>query len=211
MRIIQQSCTTQRQPIHNRKQYITADEEDSMSSGIWKMRSWVLCIVMLSAALILAGCPAATTTGGEAGTGGDAAADAPAGEAGPIEIDVWAIANNVEHWRADGPAQAAENVTDFDVTVNPTADTASWGEYKQKYTLAADAGEAPDIILSGHEDVAVWANAGYIIEFQECRESYPEFDDVIDSLWNSVTWQGKIWGVPQDTEARPLFYNKTKL
>src|SRR5690606_21686668 len=49
-----------------------------------------------------------------------------------------------------------------------------------------------------------------------CDRYHPPFptrrsSDLIDSLWNSVTWQGKIWGVPQDTEARPLFYNKTKL
>ena len=34
---------------------------------------------------------------------------------------------------------------------------------------------------------------------------------MIDSLWDSVTWNGKLWGVPQDTEARPMYYNKTKL
>lgn len=183
-----------------------------MSPSIRTLRAWTLGVVMLVAALVLAGCPAAATptTGGDMDAAGTEA-EAPAGEAGAVEIDVWAIANNVEHWRADGPAQAAADVTDFEVTVNPTNDTAGWGEYKQKYTLAADAGEAPDIILSGHEDVPIWANAGYIIEFEECRQSHPEFEDVIDSLWDSVTWQGKIWGVPQDTEARPLFYNKTKL
>ena len=44
-----------------------------------------------------------------------------------------------------------------------------------------------------------------------CKDKYPEFDDVIDSLWDAPTWQGKVWAVPQDTEARPMFYNKTKL
>ncbi|HXF62768.1 MAG TPA: hypothetical protein VNK95_14185, partial [Caldilineaceae bacterium] len=142
---------------------------------------------------------------------GEAAGGEAAPSAGPIEIEVWAQANNVEHWRADGPAQAAEAVEDYDVTVIPMNDSTGWADYKKKFTLAADSGEAPEIVLSGHEDVAVWANAGYIIEFEECRQSYPEFDDVIDSLWDSVTWQGKIWGVPQDTEARPMFYHKGKL
>jgi inositol-phosphate transport system substrate-binding protein len=90
-------------------------------------------------------------------------------------------------------------------------DDADWADYKKKFTLAADAGEAPDIVLSGHEDVPVWANVGYIVDFEFCRDKYPEFDDVIDSLWQSVTWDGKLWGVPQDTEARPMFFNKTKL
>ncbi|GIV79610.1 extracellular solute-binding protein [Litorilinea aerophila] len=172
------------------------------------MKQVALGMILALLALVLAACPAPAQPGAPASSGQEAA---PAEASGPVEITVWAQANNVEHWRADGPAKAAEMVTDFEITVNPVNDDSGWGDYKKKFTLAADAGEAPDIVLSGHEDVPVWANAGYIIEFTECRESYPEFDDVIDSLWDSVTWQGKIWGVPQDTEARPMYYNKTKL
>lgn len=163
-----------------------------------------LLSILLIAALLLAACPAPTQTGGQA-------QEPAAPPTGPVEISVWAQANNVEHWRADGPAQAAEQVTTYDVKVNPLNDDSGWGDYKKKFTLAADAGEAPDIVLSGHEDVPVWANAGYIVDFDFCRSAHPEFNDVVDSLWNSVTWQGKVWGVPQDTEARPMYYNKKKL
>ncbi len=181
-----------------------------MSRDIFQLRSWSLSALALAALLGLAACAApaapATESGSEA-SGGEAAAPAD----GAVTIDVWSMSNSVEHWRSDGPAQAAADVTDFEVTVNPVNDDSGWAEYKQKYVLAADAGEAPEIVVSGHEDVPVWANAGYIVEFTDCRESHAEFDDVIDGLWNSVTWQGKVWGVPQDTEARPMFYNKTKL
>lgn len=102
-------------------------------------------------------------------------------------------------------------MTDYKLKVTGIRDDAGWADYKKKFTLAAEAGEAPDIVLSGHEDVPVWANAGYIVEFTECKARYPEFDDVIESLWDSTMWQGKIWAVPQDTEARPMFFNKTKL
>jgi inositol-phosphate transport system substrate-binding protein len=130
---------------------------------------------------------------------------------GQTLIRVWAQANDVEHWRADNTAKAAEMVTDYQVQVEAVNDSAGWADYKKKYTLAADAGEGPEIVLSGHEDVATWGNAGYIVDFTPCRDKYPEFNDVIDSLWNSVTWNGKLWGVPQDTEARPMYYSKTKL
>lgn len=128
-----------------------------------------------------------------------------------VTIRVWAQANDVEHWRADNAAKAAEKVTDFNVKVEPVNDSAGWADYKKKFTLAADAGEGPEIVLSGHEDVATWANAGYIVDFEACKAKYPEFADVIDSLWKSGTWNGKVWAVPQDTEARPMFYSKTKL
>jgi inositol-phosphate transport system substrate-binding protein len=136
-----------------------------------------------------------------------------------FNIEVWAEANDVEHWRADAPMKAGPLVNAMyeaegsaaRVTVDGLNDDAGWADYKKKFTLAADAGEAPHIVLSGHEDVPVWANAGYIESFDKCRDMYPEYDDVIDSLWSSGTWQGQVWAVPQDTEARPMFFNKTKL
>ena len=90
-------------------------------------------------------------------------------------------------------------------------DNADWGDYKTEFELASDAGEAPDIVCSGHEHIGDWAPAGYIIDVTDMLADYPEFDDVIDSLWNSTEWSGKRWGVPQDAEARPFFFNKAKL
>ncbi len=139
-----------------------------------------------------------------------------------VTIGVWAFsdAEGTEDWRGDGPVKAAAAVNamleaegrEDRVVVEALNDrTGQWGDYKKKFTLAADAGEAPDIVLSGHEDVPVWANAGYIVPFDTCRESFPEYDDVIEALWNSGMWQGQVWAVPQDTEARPMFFNKVLL
>ena len=136
-----------------------------------------------------------------------------------FNIEVWAEANDVEHWRADAPMKAGPLVNEMlaaqgdvrRVTVDGLNDDAGWADYKKKFTLAADAGEAPHIVCSGHEDAPVWANAGYIVPFDECRDMYPDYDDVIESLWDAGQWGGKSWGVPQDTEARPMFFNKTKL
>jgi len=136
-----------------------------------------------------------------------------------VNIEVWAEANEVEHWRADAPMKAAPLVNDMleaagdprRVTVDGLNDDAGWADYKKKFTLAADAGEAPHIVCSGHEDVPVWANAGYIVPLDDCITMYPEYENVIESLWAAGQWNGKTWAVPQDTEARPMFFNKTKL
>jgi len=177
---------------------------------------WVTLLLVSLIIVVLAACaPAAPQTGAvsEAESGTEGAA----GEV--VELTVWAEANNVEHWRADAPVEAAEEVNQSleqtgqseQVMVTGVNDDAGWGDYKKKFTLAADAGEAPDIVLSGHEDVSVWANAGYIVSFEECRNTHPEFGDVIESLWNAGMWNGELWAVPQDTEARPMFFNKAKL
>jgi inositol-phosphate transport system substrate-binding protein len=40
---------------------------------------------------------------------------------------------------------------------------------------------------------------------------YSQFNDVVPSLWNAARYKGKTYGIPQDTEARPLYFNKTLL
>ncbi len=90
-------------------------------------------------------------------------------------------------------------------------DDADWGDYKTEFELASEAGEAPDIIVSGHEHIGDWATAGYIIDVTDVLGDYAEFDDVIDSLWASTELNGRRWGVPQDAEARPMYYSKPLL
>ena len=98
------------------------------------------------------------------------------------------------------------------IKLNIIQDNKDWGEYKREFVLATDAGKAPDIMLSGHEDIGDWATNGLIIPLSDliAKES-ATYDNVIDGLWPSVTFQGKRWAVPQDAEARPLYWSKTLL
>lgn len=87
-----------------------------------------------------------------------------------------------------------------------------WSDYKQKFTLAAEGKKAPDIVLAGHEDLAPWATAGYIIPLDDLLKKYPKnFDDVYPKLWEAMKLQGKTYAIPQDTEARPMYYRKDLL
>ncbi len=97
------------------------------------------------------------------------------------------------------------------VVVETIQDNADWGDYRTEFELASDSGQAPDIIVSGHEDIGAWAPAGLIIDLTDMIAQYPEFDDVIPSLWSAVEFEGRRWAIPQDTEARPLYFNKTLL
>jgi len=146
-------------------------------------------------------------------------------ETGPrtVEIDVWTREGGTNHWRADLATEAAIDLnkelaaegSDITVVAKPYIDGGDWGGFKKKFALAADSGEAPLIVIAGHEDIPTWASAGYIAEFgdssSEVEAMEPEFADIKDNLWHCVTWQGKVWGIPQDSEARPMFYNKTLL
>jgi inositol-phosphate transport system substrate-binding protein len=87
-----------------------------------------------------------------------------------------------------------------------------WADYLQKVTLAAESEQAPDIVLAGHENMAPWATAGYVIPLDDLLAQYPDaFADIIDRLWDAMKLQGVTYAVPQDTEARPMYYRKDLL
>jgi inositol-phosphate transport system substrate-binding protein len=53
-----------------------------------------------------------------------------------------------------------------------------------------------------------WAAAGFLAPLDAYIPKYQQFGDIVPALWTSVKYQDKTWGIPQDTEARPLFFNK---
>ena len=97
------------------------------------------------------------------------------------------------------------------IALKTIQDDADWGDYKTEFELASNAGEAPDIVVSGHEHIGDWATAGYLVDITDDLGNYPEFDDVIDSLWTATELNGSRYGVPQDAEARPMYYSKPLL
>lgn len=144
----------------------------------------------------------------EVPTGGELVTLTARCRAGDVELG---RCNNLVAAAGAANAALAEAGDNRRVEVKIIQDNKDWGEYKTEFELASQAGEAPDIICSGHEHIGDWAPAGLIIPLDDVLSQHPEFEDVIDSLWNSVTFDGKRWGIPQDAEARPLFYSKLLL
>jgi len=125
----------------------------------------------------------------------------------------------MEDWRGNNFLIAAQSLNaDLEAVGDPrrvevevVQDKMDWGPYKTEFVLGYGAGEAPDIWLTGHEDIGVSAEAGRIIALDELIKEFPIFNLVFDTLWDSSMYKDKIWGVPQDAEARPLYWNKTLL
>ncbi|MBN1454592.1 MAG: extracellular solute-binding protein [Anaerolineales bacterium] len=133
-----------------------------------------------------------------------------------VDISIRCRANEAagELWRCNNfldVEQQVEEAYGVDIVLELIQDNEEWGPYKNSFVLASEAGEAVDIILSGHEDVGTWSQSGIIIPLDDLIAEHAEFDDMVPSLWNSVTYDGQIWGVPQDAEARPIFFSKPLL
>lgn len=125
----------------------------------------------------------------------------------------------MENWRGDNLVLAAVQLNvDLKAAGDPRRveieliqDNMDWGPFLSEFVLGYGAGEAPDIWLTGHEFIGAQAEAGRIIALDEMMKEFPIFNLIIDGLWDSTRYKGKIWGIPQDAEARPLYFNKTLL
>ena len=76
--------------------------------------------------------------------------------------------------------------------------------------FAVDKG--PDIFVLAHEWTGAFVEAGYAFNLEDQIAKNPElYGDIIAPLWQSVTYKGARYGVPQDSEVRMFFLNNDKL
>jgi len=77
--------------------------------------------------------------------------------------------------------------------------------------LAHKSGGGADIRAISHSDIAMMAEGGYILALNDLIKN-SEFgkyvEDIYPVLWDAAKWKGKTYAVPQDTEARPLYFRK---
>ena len=179
----------------------------------------LLAALLALTLVLLAGCGRGGSSPGAAGGGTGEAGSSGGQGIQTVTLRAMTIGKPTEHWRFDNLREAVDRLNEkleqeganVRVQLEGTHEDRPWDEYKQRFILAAEAGKAPDIVLSGHEDVAPWAAAGHIIPLDEYVKDSPVYQDVFPTLWESVTLDGKIWGIPQDTEARPLYFWKSHL
>ncbi|NBD29897.1 MAG: maltose/maltodextrin ABC transporter substrate-binding protein MalE [Alphaproteobacteria bacterium] len=74
-----------------------------------------------------------------------------------------------------------------------------------KFQQAAATGDGPDIVLWAHDRFGEWAAGGLI---QPVTPGADLKEGILDSAWDAVTFDGKVWGYPLAVEAIGLVYNK---
>ncbi|MHA3979137.1 ABC transporter substrate-binding protein [Halovulum sp. GXIMD14794] len=135
-----------------------------------------------------------------------------------ITIQVWAGgSNDGDTYRIDNIAIAADILSreaairgeELNITVEGKRDFDGWDGFKQAVTLGAEAGNAPNIVVTSHLDIAPWASAGYIVPVEDYvdLDAWP-LSNVYPNLMEIAAFDGIQWGVPQDAESRPFFFWK---
>jgi inositol-phosphate transport system substrate-binding protein len=169
-----------------------------------------------------AGQPAASTPSATATPVVEARSSGPVFASEVVKITAWTIGPDApSFYRRDNLISAAETLnrkleqegSNKRVQVEATFESGGqWSDFKQKFVLAAEARQAPDIILGGHEDLAPWSAAGYVIPLDDLIKKYSEnFQDIFPTIWPAMKLNGITYQIPQDMEARPMYYRKDLL
>jgi len=134
-----------------------------------------------------------------------------------ITISVWAGGTGPnDTYRLDAIEIAAQQLEreaairgeDLKIKVEKTP-YADWESFKQALTLAAEAKKAPNIVATGHEDIGPWSQAGLIVPIEDYvdLDSWP-LNGIYENLMEIASFNGVVYGIPQDAESRPMFFWK---
>ena len=132
-------------------------------------------------------------------------------------ITVWSGGSGPnDHYRIDAISMAAELLEheaairgeELNITVEGKPYD-GWEEFKQGVTLSAESGTAPNIVVTSHTDIAPWAQAGLIVAAEDYvdLDSWP-LNDLYENLIDIASFNGIVYGIPQDAESRPFFFWK---
>lgn len=137
-----------------------------------------------------------------------------------ITIKAWTIGpDNPSVTRFNNLLTAAERLNadlrregaTYQIRVEGFFDTTAWDPFLRRVLLAFQSGDPPDIVQASAALAPTWSTAGFLAPLDEYIPRHRQFSDVVPSLWTAMRYGGKTWGIPQDTEARPLYFNKTLL
>lgn len=134
-----------------------------------------------------------------------------------VTISVWSGGSGPnDNYRVDAieiaadllEREAAIRGEELNIIVQKTP-YSGWEEFKQALTLAAEAKKAPNIVATGHEDIGPWAQAGLIVPVEDYvdLDSWP-LSDIYPNLMAIASFNGAVYGIPQDAESRPFFFWK---
>lgn len=157
--------------------------------------------VLVGTAVLSALALTACGNGRGAATGGDV--DFSAAPTGVLKPWGFENADDVGQARLDF---AAQQLGDVDIQIDKTAFDA------QKFTAATASGQVPDVVQMSARFVGTYAARGLIMPLDECfAQQGVSNDHWYESVIGDVTYDGKVYGVPQFYQPPAIIVNSPLL
>jgi arabinogalactan oligomer / maltooligosaccharide transport system substrate-binding protein len=119
-------------------------------------------------------------------------------------LTFWSTMNDQENDTLEDLIKAYETANP---SVNINMTVVPFSDREVKFSAAASAGTAPDIMRAEIADVANWAARGFLTDITS-RVTAADRRDFLPAAFAYYNYAGKIWGLPQAPDAPALLYNK---
>lgn len=93
-----------------------------------------------------------------------------------------------------------------EVTCIPVTD---WNDFITKWSIMITSGEAPDVINYGLEAVQMAVSKNLLEPLDSIVGNGVSTEGIAQSLLNGFTINGKLYGIPSNTQTMVMYYNKT--
>ena len=113
-------------------------------------------------------------------------------------------------WASDTEKAAYQQlIASFEKSHKGAKVTANFVPYAQMFTnidAQLSAGKAPDVFRAGYGQIGGYAKQGALLDLSSSLGS--EKSRFIPAFWEAVSYDGKPYGVPQQTDTSAIVYNK---
>jgi multiple sugar transport system substrate-binding protein len=113
-------------------------------------------------------------------------------------------------WASDTEKAAYQRlIASFEKSHKGAKVTANFVPYAQMFTnidAQLSAGKAPDVFRAGYGQIGGYAKQGALLDLSSSLGS--EKSRFIPAFWEAVSYDGKPYGVPQQTDTSAIVYNK---
>lgn len=140
-------------------------------------------------------------------SGGAARLATPTAKAGSSKITVWLMVDAQNGW-PEAVAAATRTFKSRHPGVDVDVQYQTWGEHQVKFDAALAGGNAPDVKELGNTETVKYMAAGVLANLTSNRRSFPNSRTWLKGLADSVTYNGKLYGVPYYAGARAVIYRK---
>jgi len=126
----------------------------------------------------------------------------------PVTLVIWSIDGNQGRAGITDTFAREFDEANEDIVVEYRA--LQFDELVNETLRAYASGNAPDIVSFDNPDFALFSSRGAMLDITDmvAASDVIKPENYFEGPWNSVTWDGRIYGIPKYTDTIGVFYNK---